>query len=67
VSIFIEYPALATALGVLFLACYWTSRRPMTMVLFAVPMSCLMHLFVVVYEEPTLEHRFGPEYRAYRA
>jgi protein-S-isoprenylcysteine O-methyltransferase Ste14 len=37
------------------------------MVLFAVPKSCLMHLFVGVYEEPTLEHRFGPEYRAYRA
>jgi protein-S-isoprenylcysteine O-methyltransferase Ste14 len=40
---------------------------PLTMVLCAVPKSCLMHLFVVVYEEPTLEHRFGPEYRAYRA
>jgi hypothetical protein len=29
VSIFVEYPALAAALGVLFLACYWMSRRPM--------------------------------------
>lgn len=27
-SIFIEHPSLAGALGVLFLACYWASRRP---------------------------------------
>ena len=25
------------------------------------------HLFVVLYEEPTLEQTFGPEYRSYRA
>ena len=38
--------------------------------LLAVYAACLAlvwHLFVVFYEEPTLERRFGDEYRAYCA
>jgi protein-S-isoprenylcysteine O-methyltransferase Ste14 len=27
----------------------------------------LMHVFVVAYEEPTLEARFGESYRSYRS
>jgi protein-S-isoprenylcysteine O-methyltransferase Ste14 len=29
-------------------------------------MLALAHLFVVLYEEPTLEARFGDSYRAYK-
>ena len=39
----------------------------LAMVLFAVPAAALAHLFVVLYEEPTLERRFGLPYIAYRA
>ena len=34
---------------------------------YAVLVVGIWHLFVVFYEEPTLERRFGDEYRAYRA
>jgi len=39
----------------------------LAMVLFAVPAAALAHLFVVLYEEPSLERRFGLPYVAYRA
>ncbi len=32
-----------------------------------VVIAVIWHLFVVVYEEPTLERAFGDDYRAYRA
>lgn len=37
-----------------------------SMLLFAVLLLCLVHAFVVFYEEPQLERRFGDAYRAYR-
>ncbi|OLC69145.1 MAG: hypothetical protein AUH78_24585 [Gemmatimonadetes bacterium 13_1_40CM_4_69_8] len=39
----------------------------LAMVLLAVPAAALAHLFVVLYEERTLERRFGLPYIAYRA
>jgi protein-S-isoprenylcysteine O-methyltransferase Ste14 len=32
-----------------------------------VAVAITVHLFVVLYEEPTLEDQFGPAYAAYRA
>lgn len=37
-----------------------------SIVLFAVLMTLLMHLFVVYVEEPKLERRFGESYREYK-
>ena len=42
--------------------CYQLSP---SIVLFAVLMAGLMHLFVVYVEEPKLERRFGQSYRDY--
>jgi protein-S-isoprenylcysteine O-methyltransferase Ste14 len=39
----------------------------LSMVLVAVPAAALAHLFVVLYEEPALERRFGIPYIAYSA
>lgn len=36
------------------------------MALFTIPAVLLAHLFVVSYEEPTLERRFGPPYADYK-
>lgn len=38
-----------------------------SMVLLALGFLVLMHLFVVLHEEPTLADKFGPSYRQYRA
>ena len=38
-----------------------------SMVLLALPALALAHLFVVLYEEPTLRRRFGQPYVAYLA
>lgn len=38
-----------------------------SIVLLAVGFLLLMHLFVIVHEEPTLTAKFGPSYDAYRA
>ncbi|HYK82472.1 MAG TPA: isoprenylcysteine carboxylmethyltransferase family protein [Gemmatimonadales bacterium] len=38
-----------------------------SMILVALPAAALAHLFVVLYEEPTLRRRFGPQYVAYSA
>jgi protein-S-isoprenylcysteine O-methyltransferase Ste14 len=38
-----------------------------SMVVLAIPAAAVAHLFVVVYEEPTLRHRFGLPYVAYLA
>ncbi|HKH50057.1 MAG TPA: isoprenylcysteine carboxylmethyltransferase family protein [Thermoanaerobaculia bacterium] len=40
--------------------------RSSALLRYAVLMSILFHLVVVLYEEPTLESRFGESYRAYR-
>lgn len=42
-------------------------HRSLTMALLALPAFALAHLFVVLYEEPTLRHRFGQQYGAYLA
>jgi len=39
----------------------------LSMVLLALPALALAHLFVVLYEEPTLRRRFGMPYVAYLA
>lgn len=38
-----------------------------TLALYLVVIGIVWHLFVLTYEEPTLEREFGEEYRAYRA
>ena len=48
-SIFIEHPLLAAALGILFLAAFWVSRRPAVLVaavawLLYMPYEMAMHL-----------------------
>lgn len=40
--------------------------RSFGILLLALAMAALLHLFIVVYEEPTLERKFGDAYRAYR-
>ncbi len=44
----------------------WLFRSPQLLV-YAVGVFVAAHLFVVLYEEPALQRRFGDEYRAYRA
>jgi protein-S-isoprenylcysteine O-methyltransferase Ste14 len=41
--------------------------RSVALVEYALLVFALFHLFVVLYEEPALEARFGDAYRAYRA
>jgi protein-S-isoprenylcysteine O-methyltransferase Ste14 len=41
--------------------------RSTALLLYAVVIFTMFHLFVVLYEEPALESRFGESYRAYRA
>jgi protein-S-isoprenylcysteine O-methyltransferase Ste14 len=41
--------------------------RSLAMALFALPAFVLAHLFVVLYEEPALRHRFGLPYDEYLA
>ncbi len=42
-------------------------RASLAMILLAIPVAALAHLFVVLYEERTLERRFGIPYIAYHA
>ena len=42
-------------------------RASLAMILLAIPVAALAHLFVVLYEERTLERRFGMPYIAYHA
>ena len=44
-------------------ACLFTSRH---LLIYAVGVFLVMHLFVVLYEERTLEARFGESYRTYK-
>lgn len=53
--------------GFTVLAGWGAYQRSPTLIVFAFVMIGLMHLFVVFYEEPTLERRFGQSYRDYRA
>jgi protein-S-isoprenylcysteine O-methyltransferase Ste14 len=41
--------------------------RSIPLLQYAVVIFVLFHLFVVIYEEPALESKFGESYRAYRA
>jgi protein-S-isoprenylcysteine O-methyltransferase Ste14 len=43
----------------------WFESVPV--LVYALVMGVLYHLFVVFYEEPTLQRLFGAEYEAYRA
>jgi len=55
------------AKGGLTVLCGWGFYRlSPSIVLFAVLMTVLMHLFVVYVEEPQLERRFGESYREYK-
>ena len=53
--------------GLTVLAGWGFYQRSMSILLFAVVMAGLMHLFVVYVEEPKLERRFGKSYQAYRS
>ena len=53
--------------GLLLLVGFGGWRTSLAMILLAVPIAALVHLFVVLYEERTLERRFGLQYVAYRA
>jgi len=37
-----------------------------TLLLFAFVLLCAVHVFVLLYEEPVLERRFGQSYRDYK-
>ena len=52
--------------GALVLAGYGLSQRSASVVLLAVGFLIVMHLFVVLLEEPGLERRFGSSYTAYK-
>jgi protein-S-isoprenylcysteine O-methyltransferase Ste14 len=41
--------------------------RSWPLVIYLIAIGILWHLFVVAYEEPTLEQQFGDEYRTYRS
>jgi protein-S-isoprenylcysteine O-methyltransferase Ste14 len=41
--------------------------RSWSLAIYLVVLALAWHIFVVAYEEPTLEQQFGDEYRAYRA
>lgn len=53
--------------ALLVLVGFGLSHASLSMVLFALPALALAHLFVVLYEEPTLRRRFGVRYVAYLA
>lgn len=56
------------ALGALTVLAGWgLAQRSVTILLFALCMTALMHVFVVFVEEPKLERRFGASYRAYKS
>ena len=52
--------------GALLLLGLGLSQRSLVMALFTIPAVLVAHLFVVSYEEPTLESRFGKPYADYR-
>ena len=49
-----------------FLGEAWLFESP-ALLLYTVAAFVLFHLFVLLYEEPTLERKFGDRYRRYRA
>lgn len=48
------------------LAGFGLLHRSVAMLLFVIPVALLFHMFVILYEEPTLQRRFGAEYSDYR-
>ena len=55
-------------LGVLTVVVGWAVlHRSAALVLYALAIATLFHLFVVFYEEPHLHRRFGADYERYRA
>jgi protein-S-isoprenylcysteine O-methyltransferase Ste14 len=56
------------ALGALTVLAGWgLAQRSVTILLFALCMAALMHVFVAFVEEPKRERRFGQSYRAYKS
>ncbi len=53
--------------GALVLAGYGLTQRSGAILILAVVLLVVAHLFVVLVEEPGLEERFGASYRSYRA
>ncbi|MBI2974409.1 MAG: hypothetical protein HYY43_02315, partial [Deltaproteobacteria bacterium] len=41
--------------------------RSVPLLIYAVILTLSVHFWVFAYEEPTLEHRYGEEYRRYKA
>jgi protein-S-isoprenylcysteine O-methyltransferase Ste14 len=63
-----EYVRNPMALGALTTLAGWgLVQRSVTILVFALFMTALMHIFVVLVEEPKLERRFGQSYRAYKS
>ena len=52
--------------GFAILAGYGLTQRSVAVLLLSLFMLLCAHTFVVLYEEPALERRFGEEYREYR-
>jgi len=61
---YVRNPMYVGGLGVL--AGFGLYQRSLAIVLFALVFLCCAHLFVVFYEEPGLERRFGQSYRDYK-
>jgi protein-S-isoprenylcysteine O-methyltransferase Ste14 len=51
--------------GVMMLAGFGLVERSLAILIFCLPWFCLAHLFVVLYEEPTLRGKFGAPYEEY--
>jgi protein-S-isoprenylcysteine O-methyltransferase Ste14 len=52
--------------GALMIAGFGLYQRSISIVVFAAVFVGIAHLFVLIYEEPTLADRFGDSYRAYK-
>jgi len=61
---YVRNPMYVGGLGVL--AGFGLYQRSLAIVLFALVFLCCAHLFVVFYEEPGLERRFGQSYLDYK-
>ena len=61
---YVRNPMYVGGLGVI--AGFGLYQRSLAIVLFALVFLCCAHLFVVFYEEPGLERRFGHSYLDYK-
>lgn len=51
--------------GLVVLAGFGLVMRSLSILLFSLPWMALAHLFVILYEEPTLRNKFGASYEEY--